>query len=96
MLRLLPILGLAAVAIGAPAGPIHAPAPAPYHPAPAPYKPAPAPYKPAHSPAPYHEPKYDEVPQPYAYQYGVADEYSGTNFNAQVTITLLYRLYCTL
>ena len=38
----------------------------------------PAPYK----PAPAH---YDEAPKPYAFQYGVADEYSGTNFNAQET-----------
>ena len=46
----------------------------------APYAPAPAPYHPAPS---YHEPKYDEAPKPYSYQYGVADDYSGTNFNAQ-------------
>ena len=53
-------------------------APAPYAPAPyapAPYAPAPyapAPYAPPH-PAPYHEEK--EVPQPFAYEYGGADEY---------------------
>ena len=29
------------------------------------------------------QPHYDESPKPYAYQYGVKDEYSGTNFNAQ-------------
>merc|ERR1711973_819778 len=54
------------------------PAPAPYHaPAPAPYHaPAPAPY---HAPAPVH---YDETPKPYAFEYGVADDYSGANFNA--------------
>merc|ERR1712212_1237520 len=47
------------------------PAPAPvYHPAPAPYHPAPA-YKPA---------VYDETPKPYAFEYGVADDYSGANF----------------
>merc|ERR1712168_590970 len=55
------------------------PAPAPYHaPAPAPYH-APAP---AYKPAPAH---YDETPKPYAFQYGVADDYSGANFNAQET-----------
>merc|ERR1712036_131174 len=37
----------------------------------------PAPY---HAPAPAH---YDETPKPYAFQYGVADDYSGANFNAQ-------------
>merc|ERR1712025_1167999 len=62
-------MGAAAVAI--PAGPPPpAYAPAPYHPAPAPaYKPAP----------------YDEAPKPYAFQYGVKDDYSGANFNAQET-----------
>merc|ERR1711997_1163865 len=45
--------------------------PAPYH------APAPAPY---HAPAPY-----KEEPKPYAFQYGVADDYSGANFNAQET-----------
>merc|ERR1711962_1578129 len=38
------------------------------------YKPAPAPYHPA--------PKYDESPKPYSYQYGVSDDYTGTNFAA--------------
>ncbi|XP_040567264.1 cuticle protein 19-like [Lepeophtheirus salmonis] len=42
-------------------------------PHPAPYHPAPA-YKPA---------PYDESPKPYAFQYGVADDYSGTKFTAQ-------------
>merc|ERR1739838_898260 len=41
----------------------------------APYKPAPA------HPAPV----YDEAPKPYAFQYGVADDYSGAKFNAQET-----------
>lgn len=45
------------------------------HPAPS-YHPAPAPY---HAPAPVH---YDETPKPYAFQYGVVDDYSGANFNA--------------
>merc|ERR1712038_931853 len=51
------------------------------HPAPA-Y--VPAPY---HAPAPaYHKPEvYDESPKPYAFQYGVLDDYSGNNFNAQET-----------
>lgn len=44
--------------------------PAPYHPAPAPYHP---------------QPTYKEEPRPYAYQYGVHDDYSGANFNAQET-----------
>jgi len=47
-------------------------------PPPAPYKPAPA-YAPApYKPAPYKEEKLQ--PQPYTYQYGVADDYSGANF----------------
>merc|ERR1712088_268046 len=45
--------------------------PAPYH------APAPAPY---HAPAPY-----KEEPKPYAFQYGVADDHGGANFNAQET-----------
>ena len=49
-------------------------APAPYH------APAPAPY---HAPAP-HAYK-EEPPKPYAFQYGVHDDYSGANFNAQET-----------
>jgi len=49
-------------------------APAPYHPAP--YHPAPKPYHPA--PAPYHLEKIP--PKPFAYEYGVNDEYSGANF----------------
>merc|ERR1711970_778334 len=54
------------------AAPAYAPAPAPYHPAPAPYK-----------PAPYVEPEGKD--EPYAYQYGVADDYSKANFNAAET-----------
>merc|ERR1712021_20056 len=34
---------------------------------------------PSYAPAPV----YKEVPKPYAYQYGVADDYSGSKFNAQ-------------
>ncbi|XP_040579922.1 uncharacterized protein [Lepeophtheirus salmonis] len=52
-----------------------APTPAPYHP------PRPAPY---HAPAPSYKPtKYEEAPQPYAFQYGVADDYTGSNFSAE-------------
>merc|ERR1711881_256156 len=55
--------------------------------APAPYT-APAPYH-APAPAPYHAPAhpvaYDESPKPYAFQYGVADDYSGSKFSAQET-----------
>ncbi|TRY71834.1 hypothetical protein TCAL_10390, partial [Tigriopus californicus] len=54
--------------------------PSPYEPAP--YKPAP--YKPApYKPAPYkpHSEYKDEAPQPFAYQYGVKDGYSGADFD---------------
>lgn len=72
------------------------PAPAPYHPAPAPYHaPAPAPYHPpAPKPAPYHPPKpapyhpepaYKLPPRPFAYEYGVNDEYSGAYFSKAET-----------
>merc|ERR1712123_214106 len=36
---------------------------------------------PAYAPAPSYE---KEVPQPYQYQYGVQDDYSGANFDAKV------------
>ncbi len=53
----------------------------PYHPPPPP--PPPPAYKPVSHPAPSYKPSpYEEVPRPYSYEYGVADEYSGTNFNA--------------
>merc|ERR1712018_669864 len=37
-----------------------------------------------HAPQPsyHHAPKYEEVPHPYKYAYGVKDEYTGTNFEA--------------
>ena len=57
----------------APPAPIYKPAPA-YKPAPT-YAPAPA-YKPAS----YKAPAYDDTPAAYAYEYAVADSYSGTNF----------------
>ena len=47
-----------------------------YHPAPAPYH---APVS-AYKPAPVH---YDETPKPYAFEYAVADGYSGAKFNQQ-------------
>ena len=49
---------------------------APYGPPPPVYKPAPAPYK----AAPHPEAKLP--PQPYQFEYGVADQYTGTNFQA--------------
>merc|ERR1719511_85379 len=59
----------AAVVAAAGASPAGPPPPAPYHaPAPA-YKPAPHPYKPEKLP-----------PQPFAYEYGVKDGYSGADF----------------
>merc|ERR1719362_1999172 len=65
----------------APYAPVH---PAPYAPAPVVHKPAYAPapvvHKPAYAPAPYVEPKGKE--EPYAFQYGVSDDYSKANFNA--------------
>merc|ERR1712072_163564 len=40
----------------------------------------------APAPAPYHAPAPKEyAPAPYAFQYGVADDYSKANFNAQET-----------
>merc|ERR1712212_135703 len=57
----------------------HAPKPV-YH-APAPIYHAPKPVYHAPKPA-YHEPSYSE-PAAYSYQYGVADDYSGSRFNAQ-------------
>merc|ERR1712117_200539 len=65
------------------AAPVYHPAPVVHkpvvHAAPAYHAPAPAPY---HAPKPVHgykEPAYD-APAVYAYEYGVADEYSGANF----------------
>merc|ERR1712203_411118 len=61
--------------------------PTPYHPAPAPYHgPAPAPYHAPAYKAPHHAPAaYDESPKPFAFEYGVADDYSGAKFNAAET-----------
>ena len=60
-------------AVAAPAGP-----PAPYAP-PAPAYYAPAPYK----PTPHYKPE-KLPPQPFAYTYGVKDEYSGASFDKWV------------
>jgi hypothetical protein len=69
MLRFAAFAALVAVAVALPAGPPAYGAPAPYH-----------------APAPHHAPAhYDESPKPYAFQYGVADSYSGAQFNAQET-----------
>merc|ERR1712021_36319 len=53
---------------------------APYGPPPPVYAPAPAPYKPAPAYKPH--PVEKLPPQPYQYEYGVADQYTGTNFQA--------------
>ncbi len=73
MLQALVISALVAVAVAAPAGP---PAPAPYAPPPKAYRPAP--YAPK---AAYKEPP----AQPFAYQYGVKDDYSGNSFDKSET-----------
>ncbi|XP_037068964.1 cuticle protein 19.8-like [Pollicipes pollicipes] len=59
---------------------VAAAAPAPETPG---YKPAPVPYHPAPSykPASYHpEPQYKEEVKPFAYEYAVNDDYTGTIF----------------
>ncbi len=69
MLRFAAFAALVAVAVAIPAAPPAYGAPAPYH-----------------APAPHHAPAhYDESPKPYAFQYGVADSYSGAQFNAAET-----------
>ena len=55
---------------------------APYGPPPPVYKPAPAPYKPAPPPYKAPHPEAKLPPQPYQFEYGVADQYTGTNFQA--------------
>ena len=69
MLRITIVFAFVACAAAFPAVP-----PPPYHPAP--LHPAPAYGKP---------PVYDETPKPYAFEYGVADDYSGANFKAAET-----------
>merc|ERR1712018_186008 len=66
MIKALVGLALVAAAAGIPAGP---PPPAPYH--------APAP---AYKPAPYGKAPEKLPPQPFAYEYGVKDGYSGADF----------------
>merc|ERR1712038_381956 len=70
MFHLAVVCALVACVAALPAGP-----PAPYHPAPL-VHPAPVYGKP---------PVYDEAPKPYAFEYGVADDYSGANFKAAET-----------
>jgi len=57
------------------------PPPPPYKPAP--YAPPPPKYAPA--PKPYGKPEKDFPPQPYQFEYGVADSYSGSKFQAAET-----------
>merc|ERR1712200_363583 len=60
--------------------PVYKATPAPVYHAPAPvYKPAPAPVY--HAPA-HHAPAHHDEPAVYAYNYAVADDYSGANFQA--------------
>merc|ERR1711981_390962 len=72
---------------------------APYGPPPPVYKPAPAPvYKAAPPPYKAPHPEAKLPPQPYQYEYGVADQYTGTNFqsvenqNAEGTVVGSYRV----
>merc|ERR1712086_693382 len=69
MLRFAAFAALVAIAVALPAGP-----------------PAYGPPPPAYAPAPYHPAPHgkpvDEAPKPYAFQYGVADDYSGAKFSA--------------
>merc|ERR1712007_192243 len=65
MIKALVGLALVAAVAGIPAGP----PPPPYH--------APAP---AYKPAPYGKPEAKLPPQPFAYEYGVKDGYSGADF----------------
>ena len=70
------VLALVGVAAAAP----RPDGPPAYGPPPPKYAPAPAPYKPGPPPKGYKEPEYP--PQPYTFEYGVSDQYSGTNFQA--------------
>lgn len=52
------------------------------------YKPAPPAYgppPPQYAPKPYGKPKKEFPPQPYQFEYGVADQYSGSKFQAAET-----------
>merc|ERR1712020_27611 len=56
------------------------------NPPPPPYKPAPyAPPPPKYAPKPYGKPEKEFPPQPYQFEYGVADSYSGSKFQAAET-----------
>ena len=48
---------------------------------------------PYHAPAPHHAAPYKIPPRPFAYAYGVADEYSGTNFDKKETQVVYSNLY---
>merc|ERR1711993_236598 len=85
-------IAIVLVCVGYAVGAIHPSpyAPAPYHPAPyapAPYHPAPKPYHPApaYKPAPYH-PIEKIPPKPFAYEYGVKDEYCGVSGEYRVLL----------
>merc|ERR1712012_1515689 len=74
--------------MGAPA-PVYAPKPAPYHPPEPVYAPKPAPYHPPkpvyHKPEPVYHKEKEYPPEPYSYEYAVADDYSKANFRAGET-----------
>ena len=70
---------ISAVASANAAGPILPIHPAPYAPPPAPIHPLPI----VHKPAPVHG--YAEPPKPYAFEYGVHDDYSGASFDQKET-----------
>merc|ERR1711944_290701 len=56
------------------------------NPPPPPYKPAPyAPPPPKYAPKPYKPAEKEFPPQPYQFEYGVADSYSGSKFQAAET-----------
>ena len=56
------------------------------NPPPPQYKPAPyGPPPPKYAPKPYGKPEKEFPPQPYTFEYGVADSYSGSKFQAAET-----------
>merc|ERR1712106_617275 len=63
----------------------HAPVAHAVHAAPVIAHAAPAYAAPVVAPPAYHQPAYKETPEPYAYTYGVSDDYSKANFNAAET-----------
>ena len=50
---------------------------------------------PAYAPAPHHG-GYKIPPRPFAYAYGVSDEYSGTNFDKKETQVILISYFLTM